>query len=97
MALILLDNLEQAEAVIRRAVTIEQANAPDGVPLARGQATLGVCLLEQGRFDEAEPFLLGAYEKLSDAQDDFYRAWTAKALVRVYEKLGRSEDARRYR
>jgi len=97
-ALICLHDLKEAETTLRRAVAVGQIAAPQGVELAYAEATLGVCLMERQRPVEAEQLLLHALELLTaTGREDFYLSWTQQMLVKLYESLGREEDARRYR
>jgi tetratricopeptide (TPR) repeat protein len=49
---------KEAEPLARRALEIANAHAdPDGLNTIAGSVALGFCLVEQGKFDEAEPLL----------------------------------------
>jgi uncharacterized protein HemY len=53
------------------------------------RSLLGGSLVDQGRFEEAEPILLASEEARPDPR-------TRKRLAELYELLGRPEDAERY-
>lgn len=63
--------------------------------LARTESLLGACLIALDRDDEAETLLLGAMKVLEDKHDAAVAA-TAERLARLYRKLGREEEARKY-
>ncbi|MCP5112765.1 MAG: tetratricopeptide repeat protein, partial [bacterium] len=94
------DQLGEAERLLSRAVAIGERVLPAGHPItARFRANCASCLCRSGRYDEAEPLLLCAYE---DAQAAHGRdhPWTHDALrevVGLYEAWGRPDQASQWR
>lgn len=89
--------------VLRRMGRLDEANAEGGLALAAlraagadglligwAEGSLGMCLMEQGCFEEAEPLLLGAHDRMvagagachpmsvefGEAAVELYRRWT---------------------
>ena len=60
-------SLAEAEMVFRECVEIRQLSFPKGhYRIADAQSRLGECLVALRRYEDAEPFLLAAYEVLQD-------------------------------
>jgi hypothetical protein len=86
--------------LVERAVGIWRRELPaDHWRIANAQAAMGLCLVRQHKFPEAESNLLGNYATLekqrgADSADARrVRGW----LVLLYEGWGRPEIAARYR
>ncbi|MFH1107767.1 MAG: tetratricopeptide repeat protein [Planctomycetota bacterium] len=78
--------------------------APQTIPASHWQlgvfqSCFGACLTELGRYDEAETHLLEGYRRLEGALGAFHpRTREAIArLAKLYETLGRTDDAAKYR
>jgi tetratricopeptide (TPR) repeat protein len=61
--------------------------------LAVAQENLGIALVEQGRLDEAEPYLLGALDAWRDLHIDGQMVRVLYTLGSVYEQSGRRDEA----
>ena len=85
---------------MRRAVAIERATQPAGhLRIARAEAGLGTALVVLGRFGEAEPLLLAAFERLTEDPGPYdpYPRFTVEALIALYTRMGRPANADRHR
>ena len=91
--------LVESEPFARRGLEASLNAMPDGHPLqARGHQLLGVSLLGQERFEEAEPVLLEAWDRARDigvSMDDVAYG-TAVNLTILYERTGREDEAMRW-
>lgn len=100
LASVLLDQRRAAEAepLAREALGIFREETPDSWRVADAESILGGCLAAQGRFEEAEPLLVGAYEALAkDPADGNRRAGEALArVVTLYRSSGKPERAAMY-
>jgi serine/threonine-protein kinase len=100
LASVLLDEGRAAEAepLAREALTIFRQATPDSWRVADAESVLGGCLAAQGRFKEAEPLLVGAYQALEkDQGDGSRRAGEARARVAtLYKAWGKPERAAVY-
>jgi len=100
---------QDAEAVYREALTIRRTATPEHVRTALAARDLGRALTEQGRYAEAEPFLMRGYADLRERRgpDDaatgtarsylqtLYAAWNRPdRLDTVRDSLATAEDAR---
>jgi hypothetical protein len=87
-----------AEPILRRAVDLEPRHqTPGHVRIARAEGALGACLVERGLWAEAEPLLLSALERLTEAREAGpYPPLAWHALVTLYTLTGRPADAARY-
>jgi serine/threonine-protein kinase len=90
----------RVRAFVDRAVSIWRKELPaDHWRVANAQATLGLCLLNQKDYAEAERILLASHATLeaqrgaNDPDTRRVRAW----LVRLYDAWGRTADADRFR
>ncbi|MCE9634528.1 MAG: serine/threonine-protein kinase [Planctomycetes bacterium] len=88
----------ESEAAARAALCdTSHPGVRDGVSVTDLSTWLGRALIEQGRHDEAETVLLGAWRTLDPQVAERFRARLADAIVGLYESRGRSEEARRFR
>ena len=90
---------EGAEKALREALAIRQSILPPGHwQVASAESALGRCLAKQGRFREAEPLLVGSFERLSaDRGPSHERTRDAlKNLVEMYEAWGKHDTAAKY-
>ena len=90
----------RAEERLRRALTIFEASFPDGHPFAGViRSRLGTALVEQARYDEAEPLLRTAHVTLSAAEGvpAAETPHTTAALATLYDATGQPEFADRWR
>lgn len=77
---------------------------PAGIPLVEqgqqlAQGVLGACLTRLGRYDEAEPLMLGSYEQLQSQRGDAdpYTRDALNNLIRFYERWGKPDRAAHFR
>ena len=90
----------EAEAAFRESERIQGGNFPDDSwQVATARTLLGNCLIEQGRYEEGEPLLLRSYEIIQAEFGDTHGRTRAALgrVVRLYELLGRSQEAEEYR
>jgi tetratricopeptide (TPR) repeat protein len=93
-----------AEALLRECVSILQRKRPGDWTTFRAQSLLGVALLAQDKYAQAEPLLLEGYEGLAARKAQIppilasHRvAEAGERVVRLYEAWGKSEQATRWR
>jgi serine/threonine protein kinase/predicted negative regulator of RcsB-dependent stress response len=68
----------------------------DHVIAAQSNALLGQCLVNLGRFEEAEKILLSALEVLASNEDTRYIPLALSSLVQLYEAWNKPEEAMKY-
>ncbi len=89
-----------AESLIREALASLRAKRPEGHwEIADAESVLGACLVAMGRFEDAEPLLIGGYEGLARIRG-VQAVPTRKArlrLVELYTAWGRPEEVERHR
>jgi Flp pilus assembly protein TadD len=87
----------EAEALLRRSLALEREANRGEARLAMPQAALGICLVERGLLDEAEPLLLAADEVFTrTGSGGPVRQFARNALAKLYSMSGRPEQAARY-
>ncbi len=89
-----------AEPLLRESLDILQQKLPETRwQVVYAQSLLATCLTQQGRFEEAEPFLLDSYTVLRDERglENDSTQQSLERLIRLYEVSGRREEAERYR
>jgi eukaryotic-like serine/threonine-protein kinase len=89
-----------AERALREALAIRQSILPPGHwQVASAESALGRCLAKQGRFREAEPLLVGSFERLSaDRGPSHERTRDAlRNLIEMYDAWGKPDMAAKYR
>jgi hypothetical protein len=100
MTLLALNRPTEAEAVLRTMLTLCETELPRDHYLAPTVRTfLGRASLAQGRFEEAEEFLLAAHHELAvmqGAKPSWIRN-AASALVELYERTDRMAEAELFR
>lgn len=87
---------EEGEGLLRRAIAVLKSPASGGAFYAAlYEGSLGVSLTEQEKFDEAEVMLQSSLAVLRDSlgMQDRNTKKAAAELVRLYERMGRSDDA----
>lgn len=92
--------LVEAESLLRECKDLADSNLTSKSPLKiEVTGALGECLLLLGRYDEAEPLLLEEYESTRQhALGTPHRLHASVSrLVRLYEAVGKEQDAARYR
>ena len=91
--------LAESETMAREALKIrEQRLGPDHADTADSFVLLGRTLVESGRLSEAEAPLLRAVMVLGAQKGlETRRREAREALVRLYEKWGRPDEAARFR
>jgi class 3 adenylate cyclase/tetratricopeptide (TPR) repeat protein len=90
----------RAEALARESAGILEQRLPPGHwRKAYADRILGTALAGQGRYAEAEPFLVGSYPVVAASRGAQAKPTQeiAASLVSLYEKWGRPEKASRYR
>ena len=91
---------EEAIKLAEAALTIRKKAFPEGHwTIWNTTSVLGSAYAAAGRFDEAEPLLLQSFEglKSSTALGGRPRLEAVNRLIFLHEKMGRSEDAARWR
>jgi hypothetical protein len=87
-------------SLVERATAIWRKEFPeDHWQIANTRSWLGVCLLNRGRYGEAEPILLTSYEQLGRqrGEHDEVTRRVRGFLVKLYEGWGKPEEAARFR
>jgi tetratricopeptide (TPR) repeat protein len=90
----------EAEADLRDAVVILRRKFPRGhYTTSQALSLLGGCLMERGKYDEAEPMLLESEADLRGRRDEGEKELRAvrERLVRLYEATGKPEKAAAFR
>jgi hypothetical protein len=91
---------QSAEPLLRWAVDEYIAAYPNGDSrLSYGQVQLAECLTALGRFEEAEPYLVQAFDWLHTNRglENSYAQEVGLKLIELYDRLGRPTEADRYR
>ncbi len=92
-----------AELMLRECLTIRRKIQPDDWTTFDTEAMLGEALMEQKKYDEAEPYLLGGYEGLKQregaipVQDRPRLIKAAECLVRFFEARHDDQQAEKWR
>ena len=87
----------ESERVYREVLRICKAKEPTGFRVKQAKVLLGAALVEQRRFDEAEPLLLGGCDDLKGykfaglVRQTLIQGWTA--LAKLYAGTGRPQKA----
>ncbi len=104
MTLLTLKAWDEAEPLIREALTIREKTQPDAWTTFNTKSMLGGALLGQNKLDEAEPLLLAGYRGLKDReatippQGKVLRIPEAlERLVKLYEAKGNEAEAATWR
>lgn len=88
----------EAESLTRESLAIRQAKLPpNDQHVLTCTANLGESLAGQGKFEEAEPLLLKAYDGLRTHRDKLPKKEVVLRLVRLYEQWNRPEEAAKWR
>lgn len=93
----------EAELKLRASLTVRQKIQPDDWKTFETKSLLGEALLDQGKYGEAEPLLVSAYEGMKEREGTIppqERPSLIKALKRVvklYEKWGKEDEAVKWR
>jgi eukaryotic-like serine/threonine-protein kinase len=83
-------DIGSAEAVFRRVLDQRQRTYPDGNwRIAQVQSSLGECLMDQGRYEEAAEFVQSSYQLLLDQLGD--SSLTTQLAQKRLERLRRSQ------
>jgi serine/threonine-protein kinase len=91
---------QEGEATLREAVRLRTNSLPkEHFWVALANDALGECLMNQGRYDEAEPLLLQSYENLKSSQgtNNPRTRLALQRLVALYQASGNSGAAEKYR
>jgi serine/threonine-protein kinase len=97
------DKTNDVEAFAREALAIREKQIPDNWRTFNSKAVLGLVLYDQGRYADAESYMLAGYEGLrqrlpqmhSNAKGRCLEA--AEHLVLLYQATGKEEQARRWK
>jgi tetratricopeptide (TPR) repeat protein len=90
------DAIAEAEALLTQALPVlREWKSEDSWELAEAESLWGVCLMEQGRFEEAEPYLVDGYLSLRDLRgsEAIYARNAHGRLVGLYAAWGRPPPA----
>jgi len=88
---------EEAEGYLRESLRVLEGRFQQDRPLIQiARSTLGRCLARQGRYEEAEPLLVGAWEATEGKVGPRVESLLRRRLVEFYEDWGRPEDAQRF-
>jgi serine/threonine protein kinase len=102
-ALLMRKNPVEAELKLRESLGIRMKSQPEDWTTFETKSLLGEALLDQKKFDEAEPLLLSGYGGLKQSksqipsQDKFRITKALKRLVQLYEKWGKPNKAAEWR
>jgi hypothetical protein len=94
---------DEAEPLIREAITIREAKAPDAWTTFNTMSLLGGALLGKNKLAEAEPLLLDGYRGMKEreaaipAQGKARITEALERLVRLYEAKGDETEAAAWR
>lgn len=94
---------DEAEPLIREALTIREAKAPGDWRTFNTRSLLGGALLGQNKLAEAEPLLLEGYQGMKEreaailAQGKVRIPEALERLVRLYEAKGNETEAAAWR
>ncbi len=93
----------EAEVVLRESLELREKKDPNGYPRYNSESTVGASLAGQGRYSEAEPFLLSGYEgmrQLGNKLPEFGKPrfkLAGERIVQLYESWGKPEKAVEWR
>jgi hypothetical protein len=90
-------NLAEAEPLLREALAIRAKAAPDDWARSEAMSLLGGSLIGQGRYAEAEPLVVEAYEGMKAREaliavpERFRLREAAERVIRMYEDWGKPD------
>jgi hypothetical protein len=91
----------QAESVLRECVTIRSKIAPDLWTTFETKSLVGAALLDQKKYEDAEPFLLDGYRGLKEREakvpGKIALLQAAQRLVQLYDESNNAAEAARWR
>ena len=93
----------EAEPIARECLAIRSEKRPDRWVTFYARTTLGGALTGQGRFDEAEPLLIQAFEGMKSRESQmrpssrFLMLEPLERLVELYDAWGKGAEAARWR
>lgn len=94
------DKAADAEPLLHQAINMLKTTLPPGHSwIALAENTLGACLTQLNRYEEAETYLLDSWQVI-EAQYDSTHEYTVKALSRLcelYDAWGKPEEAAEWR
>jgi len=92
---------EEAEGMLRAIVKGRIAAGAKGDHWLVGEARslLGACLAEEGKYEEAEPLVVGGYEVMRKGigETAYETQMGLRRVVALYEAWGKPEEAAKYR
>lgn len=87
-----------AESYLRQALEIQEKVLPPGHwSIARVESILGVCLKNQGRFEEAENLLLKSHKPLSNEPHMGFKSISSERIHTLYMEWGKPKEALKWR
>jgi tetratricopeptide (TPR) repeat protein len=98
-----LGKFAEAEPVLRESLELRKKKDPNGYRRYNAESALGASLGGQGKYSEAEPFLLGGYEGMRQLGDKLPESGKARfkrageRIVQLYESWGKPEKAAAWR
>jgi serine/threonine protein kinase/tetratricopeptide (TPR) repeat protein len=93
----------EAESVLRECLELRMKRVPNGYPRYNSESLLGASLAGQGRYSEAEPFLLSGYEGMRQLGGNLPEAGkprfklAGERIVQLYESWSKPEKAAEWR
>ena len=101
--LLRLQRWAEAEPVIRECLTIRHQKEPDAWSTFHTESLLGVALLGQAKYADAEPLLLQGYQGMKSREATIPKTSKARTLealerlVELYEEWGKEAETARWR
>ena len=92
--------LETAEPLVVEALEILRRKKPPAAwEIARAESVFGACLVQRGRYQDAEEKLLGSYRRLAEARgkQTIHTRDARRRLAKLYDAWGKPEQAATYR
>jgi eukaryotic-like serine/threonine-protein kinase len=93
----------EAEPLLRECLEIRKKTMPDNWLRFNTESLLGVCLVGEKKYDEAEPRLISSYQGLKDRENKLPPSLkprvseAAERVVRLYDAWGKKEKAGEWR
>jgi hypothetical protein len=89
----------EAESRARECLTLWERVQPDDWQVFSARIMLGLCLVSDKKYAQAEPLLLAGYKGMKEREDKVSAygkprsTWAAESLVQLYEATGRASQA----
>ena len=82
----------EAEAPLRECLRIQREELPaDDLNTAMTESTLGACLTALGKYDEAEPLLVGSFPRIASDGDAAATRESGQRIIEFYQVTNRPE------